>query len=103
MVSIAAVLTMEPEILLLDEPSITLDPFNRRSLIGILNEMQETKLIASHDLDMILETCDRVLLIADGRLRADMPARELLTDSSLLASCHLELPFCLQKPRWRLS
>ena len=99
--SIAAILAMEPDIILMDEPSITLDPKNRRNLIRLLNDMPETKLIASHDLDMIMETCDRVLLIGEQTLLADGNCREILTDQSLLERCHLELPYCLQEPVWK--
>ena len=59
MVSIATILAMTPDIILMDEPSIALDPRNRRSLIHILNDFEHLKIIASHDLDMILETCSR--------------------------------------------
>ncbi len=100
MAGIATILTMEPEIILLDEPSITLDPCNRRRLIEILNEMTETRVIASHDLDMIMETCDRVILMDGHTIRADGSARDILTDEELLASCHLEMPYCLQRARW---
>lgn len=99
MVCIATVLAMRPEVILMDEPSITLDPCNRRTLIRTLNEMRETKLIASHDLDMILETCDRVILLDGDGIAADGAAEDILRDRELLESCHLELPFCLQEYR----
>jgi len=101
MACIATILTMEPEVILLDEPSIALDPYNRRTLIHTLNEMSETKLIASHDLDMILETCDRVILLNEKGIQKDGDAEEILHDQKLLESCHLELPFCLQGYRRR--
>lgn len=97
MACIATILAMKPKIILMDEPSIALDPYNRRKLINNLNEMPETKLIASHDLDMILDTCDRVILMNEGAIRADGTAEEILTNQKLLESCHLELPFCYQK------
>ena len=100
MISIAVILAMQPEIVLMDEPSITLDPANRRTLIGILNGMTETRLIASHDLDLIMETCSRVILLGDRGIRADGSAKEILTDRKLLESCRLELPYCMQEPRW---
>lgn len=97
MACIATILAMKPRIILMDEPSIALDPYNRRNLINNLNEMPETKLIASHDLDMILDTCDRVILMNQGSIYADGPAEKILTDQKLLEECHLELPFCLQR------
>lgn len=96
MACIATVLAMKPEAVLMDEPSITLDPYNRRTLIQILNKMNETKLIASHDLDLILETCDRVILLGPGGIKEDGSTQEILRDQKLLESCRLELPFCLQ-------
>ncbi len=96
MASIATILAMTPDVILMDEPSIALDPKNRRRLINILNELDHIKIIASHDLDMILETCSRVILMSGGRIIKDAPTREVLTDRELLEANGLELPFCLQ-------
>lgn len=96
MACIATILAMKPKIILMDEPSIALDPYNRRNLINNLNQMSETKLIASHDLDMILDTCDRVILMDKNGIRADGAAKEILTDKELLESCRLELPLRYQ-------
>lgn len=98
--SIATILSMEPELVLLDEPSIALDPKNRRNLIGILNEMPETKIIASHDLDMILDTCTETILLAEGRMIRQGRTKELLKDKELLETYGLELPLCLQGNPW---
>ena len=95
MAAIATILAMQPKLLLMDEPSTALDPRNRRTLIGALRARPEGKLIASHDLDLILETCRRVLLISGGRLAADGPAQTILRDRTLLEENGLELPFCL--------
>ena len=92
MAAIATVLAMEPEIILMDEPTSALDPYNRRIVINTIRELPQTKLIASHDLDMILDTCDRVLLLSDGTLAADGPADLILRDRELLEANHLELP-----------
>ena len=100
MASIATILAMTPDIILMDEPSIALDPKNRRSLIHILNDFEHLKIIASHDLDMILETCSRVILMAGGCIVCDGDAKEILTNQELLEENGLELPFCLQKPMW---
>ena len=100
MASIATILAMTPDIILMDEPSIALDPKNRRTLIHILNDFEHLKIIASHDLDMILETCNRVILMAGGCIVCDGDAKEILTNQELLEENGLELPFCLQKPVW---
>lgn len=95
--SIATILSMTPDIILLDEPSIALDPKNRRNLIHVLNELPQLKLIASHDLDMILDTCSRTILIGNGRIMADGDTQSILTDKALLEENGLELPLCLQR------
>lgn len=95
--AIAGILTLDPELILMDEPSAALDPRNRRVLIRILNDLPCAKLIASHDLDFIYDTCDRVLLLHRGRLAADGPAREILHDAALLERCELELPLRFQR------
>ena len=95
MAAVATILAMQPQMLLMDEPSTALDPRNRRTLIRVLRQRPETKLIASHDLDLVLETCSRVLLIAGGRLAADGAAGEILRDRTLLEENGLELPLCL--------
>lgn len=96
MVSIATILAMTPDIILMDEPSIALDPGNRRNLISILNQFDHLKIIASHDLDLILETCDRVILMSDGEIVRDGDTRKILSDRELLEVNGLELPFCMQ-------
>ncbi len=94
--SIATILAMEPEIILLDEPSIALDPKNRRTLIQTLNNLDYIKIIASHDLDMILDTCDRVILMADGRIIREGTTELILRDKELLEAYNMELPLCLR-------
>lgn len=94
--SIAGILTLDPELILMDEPSAALDPRNRRSLIHILNDLPCAKLIASHDLDFIYDTCDRVLLLHGGRIAADGNAKVILRDAELLEQCELELPLRFQ-------
>lgn len=92
MAAIATVLAMEPEALLMDEPTSALDPFNRRIVIRTIRAMEKTKIITSHDLDMILDTCDRVILLSDGKVAADGAAGVILTDRALLEANRLELP-----------
>ena len=94
MAAIATILAMEPEAILMDEPTSALDPYNRRIVINTIKGLPQTRLIASHDLDMILDTCDRVILISGGRIAADGPARDILTDKELLEANRMELPFC---------
>jgi cobalt/nickel transport system ATP-binding protein len=95
MAAIATILAMEPEAVLMDEPSSALDPCNRRRVINIIRELSQTKLITSHDLDMILDTCERVILLSGGRIVADGPAEVILRDKALLEGHRMELPFCL--------
>ena len=95
MAAIATILAMDPKAILMDEPSIALDPFNRRTVIRAINGLSMTKLIASHDLDMILDTCSRVLLLSGGQLVADGRTEDILRDKSLLEANRMELPFCL--------
>lgn len=98
LVAIATVMVMEPELVLFDEPTSFLDPRTRRKLIKLLKEYKVTKLIATHDLDMALELCDRVIILKEGRLFEQGSARELLSNQTLMEKAELELPFCLQKP-----
>lgn len=97
MTAIATILAMTPDIILMDEPTIALDPKNRRNLITLLNQFNHLKMIASHDLDMVLDTCNRVILISDGKIAADGNAETILTDRELLEQNGMELPLSLQK------
>lgn len=97
MAAIATILAMEPEMVVMDEPSTALDPCNRRAVINTINRLPQTKLIASHDLDMILDTCQRVLLLSHGHIAADGDANTILRDKELLEANRMELPFCLQR------
>ena len=92
MAAIATILAMEPDTILMDEPTSALDPYNRRIVIRTIRELTQTKLLSSHDLDMILDTCDRVLLLFGGRIAADGPAEEILRNKELLETHRMELP-----------
>lgn len=95
-VTIAAVIAMQPDILVMDEPAASLDPKSRRQLINLLKEFRHTKIIASHDLDLIIDVCERCLVISDGKVAADGATGELLTNELLLKENNLELPLSLQ-------
>ena len=99
MAAIATILAMEPEAIVMDEPSTALDPVNRRTVINTIKTLPQTKLIASHDLDMILDTCQRVILLSGGTIVADGSAEDILRNQKLLEANRMELPFCLQGRR----
>ncbi|MFJ5276955.1 energy-coupling factor ABC transporter ATP-binding protein [Streptomyces parvulus] len=92
-VAVATVLAMEPEILVLDEPSSNLDPASRRELADILRSLDVTVLMVTHDLPYALELCPRALILSDGVIAADGPTAELLSDEALMSAHRLELPF----------
>ncbi len=94
--AIATILSMEPEVILFDEPSVGLDPKNRRNLINIINRIGGLKIIASHDLDMIFDTCDKTILIEKGKLIFYGETAKILTDQRLLEESGLELPLSMQ-------
>ncbi|GHV73024.1 putative ABC transporter ATP-binding protein [Spirochaetia bacterium] len=98
-VALASILIMKPEILLLDEPTAALDPRARKNIIALLKNLDCTKIIASHDLDMALEIASRILFLHKGKIAADCPAPGLLRDEGFLQSIGLELPLgCAKKP-----
>jgi cobalt/nickel transport system ATP-binding protein len=96
-VAIAAVMAMEPDILAMDEPAANLDPRSRRSLITLLKTFKHSKIIASHDLDLILDVCGRCIVIGDGVVVADGPSGDILSNRALLEENSLELPLSLQR------
>jgi len=96
-VALAGVLAMRPEVLLLDEPTVFLDPRGRRELQKFLGDLPGTKLIATHDLEFVLATCRRVLLLDAGRIAADGPAEAILADASLMESHGLEVPASMKR------
>lgn len=88
-VAIAGVLAMAPSILVLDEPSSGLDPAGRRRLIELLRGFAHTRIVATHDLDLVLDVCTRVVVLHQGAIVADGAAHELLADTALLRRCRL--------------
>lgn len=95
--AIATVLSVGAKLILLDEPSAALDPKNRRNLIRILNNLPGAKIIASHDLDFVFDTCQRVILLSGGKIAADGRTEEILTNRKLLEQNGLELPLSFSR------
>ena len=95
MVAIAAVLAMLPQIVLYDEPSANLDLRARRRLIQFLNSSRETTVISSHDLELIIEVCDRVVMLNQGRVVANGTPEEIMSDTELMLANGLEVPHSL--------
>jgi cobalt/nickel transport system ATP-binding protein len=92
-VAVATVLAMEPELLVLDEPSSNLDPASRRELADIVRSLDVAVLMVTHDLPYAFELCPRSVVLADGVVVADGPTAELLGDEALMRAHRLELPF----------
>jgi len=95
--AIATVLSMKPDILVMDEPSSALDPKSRRRLITLLKRFTHTKIIASHDLDMVLELCERTIILNSGQIITDGPTLDILSNEELMEKCGLEMPLGLQR------
>lgn len=95
-VSIASVLAVSPDILVLDEPTSDLDPRARRRLIELLDSFEHTKIIATHDLDMVLDLCGRTIVLAGGKVAADGDSKDIFSNEALLAESGLEKPLRMQ-------
>jgi cobalt/nickel transport system ATP-binding protein len=95
-VAIATVLSMSPDILVMDEPTSGLDPFARRQLMALLRDFRHTKIFTSHDLDMVMDLCERAIVLHEGEIKADGPTREIFQNEDLLARCYLEKPLSMQ-------
>ena len=95
-VAIATVLAMEPDILVMDEPSANLDPRARRRLINLLVSFEHTRIIATHDLELVVEVCPRVIVLDAGRIVADGKTEEVLDDEALMLAHGLERPHILR-------
>lgn len=94
--AIAAVISMKPDILIMDEPTASLDPKARRKIMKILKGFNHTKIITSHDLDMIMDMCSRTIVLKKGRIAADGPTMDILKNERLMEECGLEIPLALQ-------
>lgn len=95
-VCLAGVLACEPAVLILDEPTSDLDPRGRREFKALLRQLNATKLIATHDLELAVELCPRALILDGGCLIADGSTRELLADEPLMIAHGLESPHILR-------
>ena len=95
-ISIATVLSMNPEILVLDEPTSNLDPKHRRELINLLKKINKTIIIVSHDLEAMLELCNRTVLMNKGKIIKDGKTQELMSDKKLMEENYLERPMSLE-------
>lgn len=102
-VAIAGVLAMQPQVLVFDEPSAQLDPCSRRRLIQLLAALPQTKLIATHDLDLALELCGRTVVLCEGRVAYDGPTEQVLSDAGFLTEHALEPPLCYSRPYCQLE
>ena len=98
-VAIATVLSMEPSVLVMDEPTSNLDPRARRQIIDLIRRFGHTTLIATHDMEMVLERCDRTIVMKQGRIVADGSTRHVFGDLALLEECGLEQPCELRMKR----
>ncbi len=96
LITLASVLIDEPEILLLDEPTVGLDPKARRQLIRLLMNRSETKVITTHDMDMALVLCDRIIVLCDGTIQGDDTPQKIFSNRQLLCDNNLELPLRMQ-------
>ncbi len=95
-VAIASVLSMLPDILVMDEPTAGLDPKARRQLIRLLQSFTHTKVIATHDLDLVLDLCERTIVLSEGKIIADSATLEIFNNEALLIRAHLEQPMSMQ-------
>lgn len=96
-VSIATVLSMQPSVLVMDEPTSNLDPRARRQTIDLIRRFSHTTLIATHDMELVLDLCTRMLVMKDGKIVADGATQTIFNDLDLLGECGLEQPCRMRK------
>ena len=95
-VAIATVVAMAPDVLVMDEPSSNLDPRSRRRLIGLLQGFEHTRILATHDLELVVEVCPRVLVMDGGAIVREGPTAEVLDDEPFMVAHGLERPHILR-------
>lgn len=95
--AIATVLSMKPDLLIFDEPTVALDPKNRRRFIEVLNSLKVTKIVATHDLDLVYDTCEKTILISEGNIIKAGSTKLILEDKELLENNGLELPLSFSR------
>jgi cobalt/nickel transport system ATP-binding protein len=95
-IAIATVLAMTPSILVMDEPTAGLDPRARRQLIALLRRFHHTMIIATHDMDLIDELCERTIVLNNGEVAADGSTTEIFNNLALLEDCGLEQPSAMR-------
>jgi len=95
MVALATLLSMEPAIMLLDEPTSNLDLKNRRNIISILNRLEKTIIISSHDLEFLLETCTRACILDNGHIVEEGKIKQVLSNEELMKAHSMEMPHSL--------
>jgi cobalt/nickel transport system ATP-binding protein len=100
-VALATVLAMRPRLLVLDEPSANLDPRARRELLEVLERIERTMLVVTHDLPFAAELCERAIVLSGGRVVADDDCDAVRADPELLARHDLELPSGFDLARMR--
>ncbi len=93
--AIATILVLEPEVIIFDEPTLALDPGGRKNIIRFIKSIKSTKIIATHDLEMVLELCNRVILMDDGKIVADGNTKEILADGKLMNDTGMDVPSSL--------
>ncbi|MFA5843906.1 MAG: ABC transporter ATP-binding protein [Coriobacteriia bacterium] len=91
-IALATVLAMDPSLLVLDEPTSNLDPRARRDMIALITSLRVTRLVATHDMDLAWELCERAVILDAGRVAADGPCKDVLSDEALLFAHGLETP-----------
>ncbi len=94
--AIASVLSMQPDALILDEPTSELDPKARRRIMELLGSFAHTKIIASHDMDMIYDLCERTIVMQNGAIKADGKTKDIVLNRELMDACGLEIPLRFQ-------